>query len=120
MKLKLKKLQVLILLKKLQVLILCILLPLLGFYTLAYAADDAGAIFIEYANIFQWFLGLAVLSMGFLLSRMITAMDKNNIMQWQAIAKLSNRMATLEGQHNAVHQYDRGGRRPYDPNERLD
>jgi len=100
-----------------RIFLFCFLLPFILVEVLI-AADEPSAVFItEHAELFQWFLGLSIVALGFFLNRTLNTLDKSNSAQWKAISLLTTRLSVLEGSHNALHA---GGRRCYDPPARLE
>lgn len=98
-----------------KVLLLCFILPFIA--TVLFAAEVSLPFATEHAELFQWFLGLCIVALGFFLHRTLTTIERNNNQQWKAISLMNTRLAVLEGEHKAYHVA--GGRRNYDPEERI-
>lgn len=68
------------------------------------------------ASLFQWFLGICIVMIGFFLNRTLNTIEDNNKRQWEAIDLLGRDISALKGRCESNHQ---GGRRHYDPEERV-
>lgn len=53
----------------------------------------------DHAELFQWFLGLAIIGNGFFLMRTLNNIDK----QWKKLWDIDRRLSHLEGEHKTQH-----------------
>lgn len=92
-----------------------LLVALIPTIVLAAPSAPSPSVIAQNSELFQWFLGLCILLIGFFLNRTLNTIENNNKQQWKSIGALDKRLSHLEGAHAVNHN---GGRRRYDPNDR--